>query len=195
MVQVPRHAPGTRADCEAWRAHWPVSWRPADSVRDEEALTPSPADVALMAAGMDAAFAAAAIDRGCGGAPGEAPVADVRRDRSGCADGNSCAAAAAPSGAAAWEAAQDGTACPTAAECRNGAVILDPADGRVLASGACLRHRHPLKCVLQHRLWEPGRPASAPGTKRFRPRRVHPGPALGLLSKYLFVAHWVAACC
>lgn len=131
-----------------------MSWRPADAVRDEEALMPSPADVALMAAGMDAAFAAAAVDGGCSGTPPGAPAADARRGHPGCADGNGCAAAAAPSGAAAWDGVRDGTACPSAGECRNGAVILDPADGSALASGACLRHQHPLKCVLERRPWD-----------------------------------------
>jgi hypothetical protein len=62
--QVPKYAPGTPQQCGIWRDIWPVTWKPTDSLRDREAENLAAADVAIMAAGMDAAYAAADRDRG-----------------------------------------------------------------------------------------------------------------------------------
>lgn len=58
-TRVPRHAPGTREHGKEWQCVWPVTWKPTDSRRDREAEDLTPADVAVMIAGMDAAYAAA----------------------------------------------------------------------------------------------------------------------------------------
>ena len=141
--QVPRHAPANKAQLAEWCCLWPLSWRPLEkSSQPDDMLQLTAGDQAAMAAGMDAAFLAAAAAAQGGARAATAAAAGRTAECNGvpaaAASGSNEGAkrpTAGPAMAAAWLSEAVG----------NGAAIVDPVSGEMVAAGGDASRLHPLK--------------------------------------------------